>query len=368
MSEESSNSSNYGLTSKETSATIAAPDMSYLPARPTNPPPIGLIGAGGISEYHLRAYKTLGFDVRAIANRTLSKAEARRDEFFPDARVTDDWRELVSDPELQVLDITPHPEVRLPMIEAALNAGKHVLSQKPFVENIADGERLCALAESKNLKLAVNQNGRFAPHFSWMRQVIAAGLIGELASIEFSLNWDHSWTADTPFDQIHHLLLADFGIHWFDIVIAFLGDQPVQRVFASVTEAPHQVGTPPYLAQVVAEAGPVQIRISMNAGVRHGQEDRTMVCGHLGTLKAWGPELNDQRVSLHTKDGVAIPELAGCWFENGFQGSMGELLCAIEEDRVPVNNARENLCSLAFCQAAVRSADTGKVAILQGNG
>lgn len=364
MSEESS----YGLTSKESSATFAAPELSYLPPRPTNPPPIGLIGAGGISEYHLRAYKTLGFDVRAIANRTLNKAEARRDEFFANARVTDDWRELLSDPELAVLDITPHPEVRLPMIEAALNAGKHVLSQKPFVENIAEGERLCALAESKNLKLAVNQNGRFAPHFSWMRQAISAGLIGELASIEFSLNWDHSWTADTPFDQIRHLLLADFGIHWFDIVIAFLGDQPVERVYASVTEAPHQVGTPPYLAQVVAEAGPVQIRISMNAGVRHGQEDRTVVCGHLGTLKAWGPELNDQRVSLQIKDGTAIPELAGCWFENGFQGSMGELLCAIEDDRLPVNNARENLRSVAFCQAAVRSADTGQVAILSGNG
>lgn len=102
----------------------------------------------------------------------------------------------------------------------------------------------------------------------------------------------------------------------------------------------------------------------MNAGVRHGQEDRTVVCGHLGTLKAWGPELNDQHVSLHTAEGIAIPKLTGCWFENGFQGSMAELLCAIDEDRTPVNGARENLRSLAFCQAAVRSADTREVTIV----
>jgi len=50
----------------------------------------------------------------------------------------------------------------------------------------------------------------------------------------------------------------------------------------------------------------------------------------------------------------------GDWFSNGFEGTMGELLCAIEEGREPENNARANLKSLKLAFAAIASADSGK--------
>ena len=52
------------------------------------------------------------------------------------------------------------------MIETALAAGKHVLSQKPFVLDLDDGTRLADLADESGVVLAVNQNGRWAPHLS----------------------------------------------------------------------------------------------------------------------------------------------------------------------------------------------------------
>ena len=52
--------------------------------------------------------------------------------------------------------------------------------------------------------------------------------------------------------------------------------------------------------------------------------------------------------------------LEGCWFESGFQGTIGELLCAIEEDREPSHSARNNLKSLELCFAALESANTGR--------
>ena len=52
--------------------------------------------------------------------------------------------------------------------------------------------------------------------------------------------------------------------------------------------------------------------------------------------------------------------LEGKWFNDGFRGAMGELLCAIEEDREPSNSGRNNLNSLAVCFAAVKAADTGR--------
>src|SRR5262245_48905842 len=72
-------------------AEVAAPDLPYRPPLPARyRPRIALVGAGGISAAHLAAYKAAGLDVAVICNRTLSKAEARRDEFYPEAEATDD--------------------------------------------------------------------------------------------------------------------------------------------------------------------------------------------------------------------------------------------------------------------------------------
>jgi hypothetical protein len=64
-------------------------------------------------------------------------------------------------------------------------------------------------------------------------------------------------------------------------------------------------------------------------------------------------------VTIFNRRGFAKPRLEGKWFNDGFRGTMAELLCAIEDDREPSNSARENLKSLAICFAAVKSADTG---------
>ena len=70
-----------------------------------------------------------------------------------------------------------------------------MLSQKPFVTDLADGRRLVDLAKSVDRKLAVNQNGRWAPHFRYIMQAIEAGLIGNVTTIDFSLQWDQTWIA-----------------------------------------------------------------------------------------------------------------------------------------------------------------------------
>ncbi len=66
-----------------------------------------------------------------------------------------------------------------------------------------------------------------------------------------------------------------------------------------------------------------------------------------------GPNLGQQAVELWTQAGVARPVLEGCWFSDGFVGTMGELMCAIEEGREPSHGARGNLDSLALCFAAI---------------
>jgi predicted dehydrogenase len=340
---------------------IEAPSLPYLPRNPSAyRPAIGLIGCGGIAPYHLRAYRNAGYRVLALCDRTAAKADELRVAHCPEATVYTDYRDLIRRDDIEVLDVATHPPERVPIIEKALRARKHVLSQKPFVLDLDAGERLADLADHNNVLLAVNQNGRWAPHFAYIRETIRAGLLGDVASVNLSVHWDHNWTADTPFNNLRHLILYDFAVHWFDIVTCFMGDKVPKRVFASVARTPHQRTAPPLLANVAIEYDGGLAAIAFNADTRHGARDQTMVSGHLGTALSTGPDLNTQSVTITTDAGRATPVLEGDWFTNGFHGTMAELLCAIEEARQPYHCARHNLRSIALCFAAIQSADTGE--------
>jgi predicted dehydrogenase len=339
---------------------IDAPDLPYRPPMPKSyRPRIGMIGTGGISGCHLDAYRAAGWEVAALWNRTRSKAEAKAAEYCPAARIEDDWQDMLADGEIDVIDVTLHPEHRAPIVEAALTAGKHVLSQKPFVTDLDTGERLVKLAQDKGCKLAVNQNGRWAPHKAFMREAVRAGLIGEVISAHVAIHWNHGWTAGTPFDEIEDLVLYDFGVHWFDFVASITGGR-AESVFASAAPARGQANKVPLLAQALIRLDGGQASLVFDGGAPHGPRDTTFLGGTTGSLVSDGPDLGAQSVTLTTEAGIARPKLEGQWFNDGFRGAMGELLRAVEEDREPSNGARENLGSLALAFAAVESRMTGR--------
>lgn len=353
----------YGISPEKKSQRIDAPDLDHSLPTPNNPAdhPIGLIGAGAISEFHLRAYQKAGYHVSAIADHTLAKAEARRDEFFPDATVTTNPDDLLNNGDIAIVDLTPHPEQRSPLIHAALDAGKHVLSQKPLAATLDEARALADHAAASGKHLAVNQNGRWAPHFLYLRRAIAADLIGKVRSIDFNLQWDQTWIAGLDhFESLHHLILYDFAIHWFDITACFMGDQRPDQIFASAKPVPDQLYRPPSLAAATIDYPDSQVRMSFNAHTTLGEEDTTTIVGSKGTLRSRGPGLNEQpQIDLFLENGHATVPLTGCWFDNGFAGSMGELLCALEENRPPEHHAANNLNSLQLCFAAMQSADRG---------
>jgi len=238
----------------------------------------------------------------------------------------------------------------------ALAAGKHVLSQKPFVEDLATGRELVEEAERRGVKLAVNQNGRWAPHLAWLREAVAAGLIGEVTGVRVAIRWNHGWISGTPFEAVDDLVLWDFGIHWFDFLVSVIGERAL-RVHATTARAAGQTVRPPLLAQALVSFTGGQASLTFDGDTRYGPQDSTVVIGTRGTVSSRGPDLGEQSVEFHTEAGVARPALQGSWFNDGFAGAMGELLCAIEEDREPLNSARGNLGSIRLCQAAVRSSD-----------
>ena len=340
---------------------MQAPDLPYQPRDPKNyQPNIGLIACGGITKWHCIAYKKAGYHVVALCDLIEERASSRQAEFFPEAQVTTDYRDVLRRDDIEVVDIATHPPERLPLIEDALRAGKHVLSQKPFVLDLDAGEELADLAEAQGVKLAVNQNGRWAPHFSYIRQAVRAGLLGDVLSIHQGVHWNHTWTKGTPFEEIPDLVFYDFGIHWFDFVSHLLGERKITRIQASKSRSLDQTMKPPMLAQALIEFEGGQASLAFDAHIPHGSYDHTFVGGSAGSILSAGPNLENQTLTITTAAGAASPKLEGCWMPDGFHGSMGELLCAIEENRAPGNSARENLRSLALCFAAIAAANDGQ--------
>lgn len=342
----------------------AVVDVNLLSYRPRDPkryrPGIALVGCGGITAWHLRAYRAAKYRVVALSDVNLENAKQRRDEFYPQADVTDDVQEVLRRDDVEVVDIATHTAVRPPLIEAALKAGKHVLSQKPFVTDLTLGKRLADLADKMGVTLAVNQNARWAPHFSYLREAVRGGLVGDVEGIHCDVHWDHSWVKDTAFETTPHLILYDFAIHWFDFITTLMQGTAATRVFASHARATTQDIAAPLLAQVIVEYPHAQASLVFDAHTRFGRLDRVFVAGSAGTITSTGPDQDHQKVELTTAAGVTKPKLVGSWFPDGFHGTMAELLLSIEEKREPLNSARNNLASLALCFAAVASAERGK--------
>ena len=106
-----------------------------------------------------------------------------------------------------------------------------------------------------------------------------------------------------------------------------------------------------------------------DGAVTHGARDTGFVAGTAGSVMAEGPDLLRQQVTLATPADIARPVLEGQWFNDGFRGTMGALLCAIEDGHEPANGARENLRAPALTFAAVESRRTGReVAVGRGVG
>lgn len=341
-------------------ARTEAPVFPYHPPTPKQPPPpIALIGCGGIARNHLEAYRDQGYPVSVLCDINIEAAEKFRDEFFPGAEVTDDPEAVLTREDIKVVDLATHPDHRLDHIRKALENGKHVLSQKPFVKDLEIGGELVELARQKNLKLAVNQNGRWAPYFSYLREAVKADLLGDIVSCDIHIAWDHSWIEGTRFEQIHHIVLYDFAIHWFDMVRCVFGKREAKQVFSQIEPSRGQTLAPPLSAQSMIQFNGGLASLVFHAHTKFSPAENIVVTGTKGSFRSSGPVCGNDDITLTTAAGEAKVQLEGAWFNDGFAGTMGELLCAIEEDREPANSAAHNLKSLELCFAAVASADRG---------
>jgi predicted dehydrogenase len=174
----------------------------------------GILGTGGISTNFTVDLLEGGFTVAAVGSRSTDSAERFAREHGL-ARAHGSYAELAADPEVDVVYIgTPHPFHAENAVEM-LEAGKHVLVEKPFTINAAEA-RLIADTAARVGRVALEAMWvRFLPHMVRVREIVASGALGDLRSM-----WaEHS--QDLPDDPSHRLndlglgggALLDLGIY-----------------------------------------------------------------------------------------------------------------------------------------------------------
>jgi predicted dehydrogenase len=340
------------------------PAVAAPPHRPSFPsgyrPGIGIVGCGGIVQLaHLPAYTKYELDVVGVFDRAHEATNGVRDRFPIVGHVFESLDELLARPEIDIVDIATPTAVRAELVLRALEAGKHVLSQKPFALDVAMARRLIEEAERRAVLLAVNQNARWAPPWRVATVLVEQGEIGDVSAVTHLYEHDFDWTIGTAYDEMEHFVLYDFSMHWLDITRCWLAEKPVSAVRAVEYRAPTQRPgqTAPWGLWVVVEHADGSNALIRSVGTATGRPGNPFwIHGSEGTIRGSVRKGTDF-VELE-RDGSSVRfSLEGEWLPDGFAGAMAELCTAIAEDREPYNSARHNLRSLQTTLAACRSAE-----------
>ncbi|NLH71904.1 MAG: Gfo/Idh/MocA family oxidoreductase [Verrucomicrobia bacterium] len=197
----------------------------------------GVIGTGFIGPVHVEALRRLGVAVTAICDVGDLGVKAAARLGIP--RAFDDYRALVTCPEVDVVHITAPNRFHSEMALAALRAGKHVVCEKPLAMNTRETLQIVRAARAAKSVFAVNYNVRFYPAVLALRRMVERGDLGEIIHVNGSYlqDWlfkdtDYNWRL-LPEEGGRLRAVADIGTHWMDAVSFILGAK-IRSVFADL--------------------------------------------------------------------------------------------------------------------------------------
>ena len=332
-----------------------------------------LIGCGSITKAWLDACRThfadsielVGFvDINADAART------RATEYAPGAWTGTSLDEALATLKPDVVFNCTIPDAHLATSTAALNAGSHVLTEKPLAANLPGALALRATAAHTGRTLSVIQNYRCRREARTVRAALASGVIGKLHTINADFFLAPRFGGFR--EQMKHVLLLDMGIHTFDASRFFSGASPV-AVYChefNPTGSWYAHGASAHAIFEMTGGVVVNYRGSWCAqGLQTNWNSSWRFIGDRGTLLWDGGEgIRAERVvgdwngkEFHQLvEPVAISLLPDEPASNGHAGMIGEFLAALDGGAAPSTVVTDNIQSFAMVEHAILSADSGQ--------
>lgn len=338
----------------------------------------GIIGSGVIARVHAEAIRRMdGSSLHSVFNHHPDRAEKLAADFGAAAR--SDFAAFLADPELEIVTVCTPSGAHFEPALAALNAGKHVICEKPLEVTTERVDTLSAAASAANRMLASVLNRRFTPAMEAFRQAASAGRFGRLTSASCYVKWHRdqayydsaAWRGTWDLDGGGALM--NQAIHAIDALIHLAG--PVRAVRADTACLAHE-------GIEVEDIGVALLEFENGArGViegstccwsKDGHPVRIQLCGTEGsvfladeTFEAWDfkqetPDDAEVRARLMKSTGSGLgannPAAIGCLQH---QRNFEEIVAAIREGREPATSAAEARKAIAVIEAVYQSARAG---------
>ena len=349
-------------------------DVTQLDLRPealTRPVPqrfrIGLIGAGRIVHSSVMpAYRAAGLSPVAAADPDPA-ARARLQEHWGIAQVFEDYGEMLDAVQLDVVDINIRWDVglsatRVDAVARAAQRGMHVIIAKPLAETWEQCQAMVAQAREGRVKLAVDQNLRYAPAFFGCGVLIRESALGPLISASVNYHSAIGRQHSNAFDAAH-----DNVVHAVDVLRTWFGETPVE-VFAHWSRRVDGVGSV-YAATLIFESG-ANATILYDFATRHRRRFEFIAVGEAASadgLEDYGlpAPARLRRATLrygpHQDRGLTLElPLLYALSPTSYLATRADLLQSIEDDRQPWSSGEDNLQTMRILFALEESIRGGR--------
>jgi len=313
----------------------------------------GILATGGIARTFAQDLLDHGHRVEAVGSRSVESAAAFASPYgIP--RSHGSYEALVGDPRVDVVYVaTPH-NLHADNALLALRAGKHVLVEKPFTQNVAQAREVIDCAARSGLLVMEAMWTRFLPHMEQIRAWVAAGRIGEVRS----LHADH--TQRLPLDDRHRLndpalaggALLDLGVYPISFAHDLLG--PVEHVQARATFK--STGVDGSVATILQHVGGA-LSTSYSSSEFRGP-NRASVLGSAGRIEIDATWYAPTRVVLHDVDDQAIDV-----FDEPVTGRGMQFQAAEVERLLGAGETASSVMSPADCLAVMSTLDVVRASI-----
>jgi predicted dehydrogenase len=329
---------------------------------------IGIIGTGAIAGMHARAYKNIGYTVRACSNVSLDKG--RRFAETHGAEFLERWENVCTHPEVDVVDVCTFPSFRLDVVRACAAARKPVQVQKPMAISIAAAREMIETARAGGIILGVVSQHRFDRSSQFLSAAIAAGRLGKLLQCDAYVKW---WRSDEYYarpvkgswNTEGGGALINQAIHQVDLLLWFAGR--VRQVFGGwQLGAAHTMESEDIVNAVLRyESGATGV-IQASTALWPGYSERIEVHGTKGSAIITG----DQLTAWDVKDDVGDPPPLATAVASGaadpmaisvdsFERQFLDFGEAIRTGRKPLVAGEEGYSALELVDAIYRSCRAG---------
>ncbi|QKH05057.1 Gfo/Idh/MocA family oxidoreductase (plasmid) [Bacillus cereus] len=333
---------------------------------------VGIIGCGSIAQHrHLPEYEANPY-VQIVAVCDSNKKRAKEIANKYGVNMYTDYNELITCEELDAVSVCTPNHLHASISIAALQAGIHVLCEKPMATSKADAEMMIGAAEKSGKKLMIGHNQRFVASHQKAKQLIKSGAIGKIYSFRtaFGHSGPENWSVDGKeswfFKKEEAFLgaMGDLGVHKADLIRYILNEE-ITEVGAFVETSAKTFSNVDDCAVCIlkSESGIIGT-LSASWSYVSEEDNSTIIYGEKATLRLEDDPTNS--LIIQYKNGEVVKYELNKIQSNATVGQSNshvieQFIVSILSDKEPLINGIDGMKSLEVILAAIKSSETKQI-------